>query len=169
MKPLPTDPLAENPRPAGVGGLGEACGHMRRPRGKARALIASSVRDFQLLFLVEFGEIYRAMPQFLLAWMILQMFTLLIRARWLSPLRHILFLCKFNYRHAITSSWRTKSVGVLSSVGHFVNNSKKSPPKRPRTVLRTLKSPPKGSRKLPKALPEMPERPSEAPDRSRSP
>ena len=37
---------------------------MRRPRGKARALIVSSVRDFQLLFLVEFGEIYRAMPQF---------------------------------------------------------------------------------------------------------
>ena len=37
---------------------------MRRPRGVARALIVSSVRDLQLIFLGEFGEIYRGMPQF---------------------------------------------------------------------------------------------------------
>ena len=49
---FPGDPHAG---PLGVGGLGEACGHMRRPRGVARALIFSSVRDLQLLFLGEFG------------------------------------------------------------------------------------------------------------------
>ena len=51
----PTATHAEDPHAAGVGGLGEACGHMRRPRGVARVLIFSSVRDLQLLFLGEFG------------------------------------------------------------------------------------------------------------------
>ena len=103
------------------------------------------------------------------------MFTVLIRARWLSPLRHILFLCEFSYRHAITSSWRTKSVGVLSSVAHFVNNSKKitsqasencpqnpkitseTLPKAPKSSPRDARTPLRGSRPLPIALGSAPE------------
>ena len=107
---------------------------------------------------------------FLLAWMILQMFTVLIRARSLSPLRHILFLCKFSYRHAFTSSWRTKSVSVLSSVAHFVKISKNHLPSvrelspDPQNHIPTA---PESSQKLSPRCPNAPPRLPTAPDRAR--
>ena len=103
------------------------------------------------------------------------MFTVLIRACWLSPLRHILFLFKFSYRHAITSCLRTKSVSVLSSVAHFVKNFKKitsqvikngpptpkisSPklPKAPKSSPRDPRTPLRVARPLPIALGSAPE------------
>ena len=103
------------------------------------------------------------------------MFTLLIRARWLSSRLHILFLCKFSYRYALTSSWRTKSVSVLSSVAHFVKNFKKitsqvikngpptpkitSPklPKAPKSCPRDAQAPLRASQPLPIALASAPE------------
>ena len=102
------------------------------------------------------------------------MFTVLIRARWLSPLRHILFLFKFSYRHAITSCLRTKSVSVLSSVAHFVNNSKNHlrsvrelSPEPKNHLPKAPESSQKLSPRCPNAPPSLPTAPDRARERSR--
>ena len=97
------------------------------------------------------------------------MFTVLIRACWLSPLRHILFLFKFSYRHAITSCLRTKSVSVLSSVAHFVknfNNHFPSDQKRSSDTQNHLPKAPESCQKLSPRCPGAPSSLPTAPDRA---
>ena len=88
------------------------------------------------------------------------MFTVLIRARWLSPLRHILFLCTFSYRPGRHHFLLAYEIGERPEFGGPLNHLP-----RVRKLSSELQH---DLPNAPESFPEMPERPSEAPDRSRS-